>query len=110
VVYCIQAQLAFRNAARRNAVSTNIQNYIATRTTWGPVYRNDYTAETGDPSVSLEVRFTTAAEQQAAWTDILNQVGTGVNGPVVGSWIDRHDCPHDQPRPFPCVFAERRAW
>src|SRR5512143_2254620 len=110
MVYCIQAQLAFRNAARRNAVSTNIQNYIATRTTWGPVYRSDYTNEAGQPSVSLEVRFTTAAEQQQAWTDIQNQVGTGVNGPVTGSTIYRHDCPHDEAHPYPCVVAEQRDW
>ncbi len=108
MVYAIQAQLAFRNAARRNTVSGNIQTYIASKTTWGPVARVDGTTLAGDPSVSLEVRFTTQAEQTAAWTDIQGFVGTGINGPVTGSFITRHDCPHDEARPTLCVVAERR--
>jgi hypothetical protein len=108
VVFCIQAQLAFRNAARRNTISGNIQTYIASKTTWGPVYRTDSTTEAGDPAVDLEVRFTTQAEQDAAWADIQGFVGTGINGPVTGSFIQRHDCPHDEERPTLCVVAERR--
>jgi hypothetical protein len=108
VVFCIQAQLAFRNASRRNTISGNIQTYIASKTTWGPVGRIDGTTMAGDPSVSLEVRFTTQAEQDAAWADIQGFVGTGINGPVTGSFIQRHDCPHDEERPTPCVVSERR--
>lgn len=110
MVYCIQAQLAFQNAARRNAVSSNIQTYIASKTTWGPVGRTDYTNMAGQPAVGLEVRFTTRAEQDQAWTDIQNFVGTGVNGPVTGSTIYRHDCTHDQAKPVGCVVAETRNW
>jgi hypothetical protein len=108
VVYCIQAQLGFRNAARRDLISGNIQTYIASKTTWGEVGRSDFTTEAGDPSVSLEVRFTTQAEQDAAWADIQGFVGTGINGPVTGSFIQRHDCPHDEAQPTLCVVAERR--
>lgn len=110
MVYAIQAQLGFRNAARRDAVSQNIQTYIASKTTWGPVGRQDYTTMAGDPAVSLEVRFTTQAEQQQAWTDIQAQVGTGINGPVSGSSIYRHDCTHDEVRPTLCVVAETRTY
>jgi hypothetical protein len=108
MVFCIQAQLAFRNASRRDQISGNIETYIATKTTWGEVVRTDSTTVAGDPAVHLEVRFTTEAEQDAAWTDIQSFVGTGVNGPVTGSTIYRHDCPHDEARPTPCVVAERR--
>jgi hypothetical protein len=108
VVFCIQAQLAFRNAARRDQISGNIQTYIASKTTWGEVGRADFTTEAGDPAVTLEVRFTTQAEQDAAWADIQGFVGTGINGPVTGSFIQRHDCPHDEERPTLCVVAERR--
>jgi hypothetical protein len=108
VVYCIQAQLAFRNASRRDQISGNIQTYIASKTTWGEVGRSDFTTEAGDPAVNLEVRFTTQAEQDAAWVDIQGFVGTGINGPVTGSTIYRHDCPHDEAQPAPCVVAERR--
>ncbi len=110
MVYAIQAQLAFQNTARRNTVSGNIQTYVASKTTWGPVYRTDSTTMAGDPSVNLEVRFTTQAEQNAAWTDIQAFVGTGINGPVTGSSITRHNCQHDEARPPLCVVAESRIW
>jgi hypothetical protein len=110
VVYAIQAQLAFRNVSRRNTISGNIQTYIASKTTWGPVSRVDSTTLTGDPAVFLEVRFTTQAERDQAWADIQGFVGTGINGPVTGSAIYRHDCPHDEARPVLCVVSERRDW
>jgi hypothetical protein len=108
VVYAIQAQLGFRNTARRDLISGNIQTYISSKTTWGPVSRVDSTTMAGDPAVSLEVRFTTQVEQDQAWADIQAFVGTGINGPVTGSSIYRHDCPHDEERPTLCVVAERR--
>ena len=110
MVYCIQAQLAFRNAARRDAVSQTIQTRIAQSTTWGPVYRTNSVNMAGQASVTLEVRFATKAEQNSAWADIQNYVGTGVNGPLTGSELTRHDCPHDEEHPYPCVIAERRDW
>jgi hypothetical protein len=108
MVFAIQADLAFRNASRRDNISDNIQTYIASKTTFGPVGRTNYTNLAGEPAVSLEVRFTTRAEQDAAWADIQAFIGTGINGPVTGSTIYRHDCLHDQPRPPLCVVAERR--
>jgi hypothetical protein len=108
VVYCIQAQLAFRNASRRDQISGNIQTYIASKTTWGEVHRTDSTTEAGDPAVTLEVRFTTEAEANTAWNDIQGFVGTGINGPVTGSYIQRHNCPHDEVQPTLCVVAEKR--
>jgi hypothetical protein len=108
MVFCIQAQLAFQNESRRNQISQNIESYIATKTTWGEVGRTDLMTAAGDPAVNLEVRFTTEVEQDAAWADIQAFVGTGINGPVGGSFIQRHDCSHDEAKPTLCVVAERR--
>jgi hypothetical protein len=110
VVYCVQANLAFRNASRRNQVSSNIQTRLAQNVPWGEVVRQDYTDEAGNPAVSREVRFMTRAEQESFWNDAIAAVGTGVNGPVTGSRIYRHDCPHDEARPVPCTVTEQVNW
>jgi hypothetical protein len=110
VVYCVQAELAFQNASRRNQVSSNIQTRLAQTTPWGAVTRQDYTNESGAPAVVLEVRFNTRAEQESFWNDAIAAAGTGVNGPVTGSRIYRHDCPHDQAQPAPCVVGETVSW
>jgi hypothetical protein len=107
VVYAVQADLAFQNAARRNQISSTIQTRLAQTTPWGEVVRQDYTNGEGSPAVVLEVRFTTQGEQESFWNDALAFVGTGVNGPVAGSTIYRHDCPHDEADPTPCVVSER---
>jgi hypothetical protein len=52
----------------------------------------------------------TRAEQESFWNDALAAVGSGVNGPVAGSRIYRHDCPHDEAQPEPCVVAETVNW
>jgi hypothetical protein len=52
----------------------------------------------------------TRAEQESFWNDALAAVGSGVNGPVTGSKIYRHDCPHDEAQPEPCVVAETVNW
>lgn len=108
MVFAVQAVMAFRNAARRNAVSSNIQTRLAQDVPFGQVVRTDFTNEAGDASVVLEVRFSTRAEQESFWADLQAAVGTGVNGPVVGFGFRQiHDCPHDQPSPAPCVVATR---
>lgn len=105
MVYCVQSQMGFRNAARRDTISQNIQTRLAQTTPWGEVVRQDITTESGDPGVILEVRFNTRAEQEAFWNDAITFVGTGINGPVSGSFMQRHDCPHDEQNPAPCVVA-----
>jgi hypothetical protein len=110
VVYCVQADLAFQNASRRNQISSNIQTRLAQNVPWGEVVRQDYTNAAGQPAVALEVRFMTRAEQESFWNDALAAVGSGVNGPVTGSAIYRHDCPHDEAQPTPCVVAEQVNW
>jgi hypothetical protein len=109
MVFCVQANFAFRNASRRNQISSNIQTRIAQTTTYGPVSREDYTDENGQAAVSLLVRFTTKAEQDAFWADVITAVGTGINGPVTGSELYRHDCPGDGEH-WACEIAERVDW
>ena len=111
MVFAVQAFLAFRNAARRDTVSSNIQTRIGQAGTWGPVDRRDITTLAGDPAVVLTVRFNTRAEQESFMADLDAAVGTGVNGPVTGvSFRTWHDCPHDQPNVSPCVVAGRKDW
>lgn len=111
MVFAVQAFLAFRNTARRNAVSSNIQTRLAQNVPFGQVERIDTVSTTGDPAVSLTVRFQTQAERDAFLTDVEAFVGTGVNGPATGlSFYVPHDCPHDEPHPSQCVLGARRDW
>jgi hypothetical protein len=110
VVYAVQAFLAFRNASRRDQISNNIATRLAQTTPWGEVVRQDAVSDAGDPAVLLTVRFSTQAEQQSFWGDAIAAVGTGINGPVTGSAIWRHDCSHDETRPGPCTVAETVGW
>lgn len=111
MVFAVQAVLAFRNAARRNTVSSNIQTRLAQNVPWGEVERVDGVNATGDPCVSFTVRFQTKAEQDAFIADLEAFVGTGINGPITGvSWYVPHDCPHDESNHGPCVLGTRRDW
>lgn len=110
MVYAVQGMLAFQNAARRNTVSSTIQTRLLQNVLWGAVTQVDGTTGAGDPSVHLSVRFQTKAEADAFWTDLQAAVGTGVNGPVAGSTVWRHDCPHDGASPASCVVSARVDW
>lgn len=96
MVFAVQAAVAFRNTARRDSVLTNVQTRLAQMVPWGETTARTYTTQEGDPAFTVTVRFFTRAEQDSFWADIQAQLGTGVNGPVTGSKIWRHDCPHDQ--------------
>lgn len=97
MVYAVQATLGFRNAARRDAVMQNVQTRLASEITWGVTTTRPIDVWPGhpDPSLIVEVRFTTGAARDSFWADVIAFMGTGLNGPVVGSWISQHDCPHD---------------
>lgn len=110
MVFAVQAFLAFRNTARRDLISSNIQTRLAQNVPWGTTERTDSVSAAGDPAVTLTVRFQTQAEADSFWADVQAAVGTGLNGPVAGSSIWRHDCPHDQQQPGPCVVSDRVDW
>jgi hypothetical protein len=95
MVYAVQGFFGFRNITRRDAVMQNVQTRLAQEITWGEVTTQALTTMEGDPGMTVEVRFTTAEARDLFWTDVIAFMGTGLNGPVAGSYIDQHDCPHD---------------
>jgi hypothetical protein len=109
MVYAVQGWFGFQNAARRDAVMQNVQTRLSTEVTWGETVTQALapTPRQPDPSMLVEVRFATDAARDAFWTDVIAFMGTGVNGPVTGSYIQQHDCPHDEPDAPPCVVSER---
>ena len=114
MVYAVQGQFGFRNTARRDAVMNNVQTRLSAEVTWGITTTQAINPSgTGpgtvtDPSMRVEVRFTTDAARDSFWNDVIAFMGGGVNGPVTGSFIQQHDCPHDGVNPAPCVISERR--
>lgn len=89
----------------------NVQTRLASEAQWGQsavVAIEPGAPGITDPSMSVEVRFTTDAARDSFWNDVIAFMGTGVNGPVTGSYIQQHDCPHDDVNPLPCVISERR--
>ena len=100
MVYAVQGFFGFRNTARRDAVMGNVQTRLAQEVTWGEVSTQAIDAEPGmritNPSMMVEVRFSTDAARDSFWNDVVAFMGTGINGPVVGSYIQQHDCSHDE--------------
>jgi hypothetical protein len=86
---------------------SNVQTRLTAEVKWGETTTQPLTTLAGDPAMVVEVRFTTEAARDSFWTDVVAFMGTGVNGPVTGSFIQRHQCPHDQTPPVPCVVSER---
>lgn len=108
MVFAVQAFLAFRNASRRDTISSTIQTRLA-QAGVHDVSRVDGTSMAGDPEVCLTVRFNTLPEADSFWADVQAAVGTGVNGPVTGSFVSRHNCPHDTST-TPCLESDRRTF
>jgi hypothetical protein len=110
MVYAVQGWFGFQNEARRDAVMQNVQTRLEQEITWGETVTRaipPMPPRSPDPAMAVEVRFTTDAARDAFWTDVIAFMGTGVNGPVTGSYIQQHDCPHDEGNPAPCVISER---
>jgi hypothetical protein len=101
VVYCVQAHLVFATATTRNNRLAIAQNAIETKPRWG-----DSTAvasESPDPNaIDIETRFEAKQDEQTIETQLL-----GLNGLVAGSWVQVHDCPHDEIRPTLCEVERR---
>jgi hypothetical protein len=88
MVYCVQGEVRFTSANRRDQFAARAQNVIAARTTWSEVSMVPHPSE---PSVAFEVRFTARAEQVDAWTLLLADSQSNAV-----SWsFTRHDCAHD---------------
>ena len=109
MVYAVQAYLGFRNAARRDGVLGNINTKFSTTAQYGNPVAEPITTRAGDPGVIVECRFVNQADQQQFWAEADAAFGTGVNGPVTGSRMWMHDCPHDQGQGA-CVIGTERNW
>lgn len=110
MVYAVQGVFGFTNEARRDGVMQNVQTRLSQEITWGETITRalDPMGRMTDPSMVVEVRFTTDAARDSFWNDVIAFMGTGLNGPVSGSYIQQHDCPHDELDASPCVISERR--
>lgn len=112
MVYCLQARLAFSTAARRNNVRTSILNRVASRQRWGV-----------EEVLAIDTRPRIAGGQNGLAVDNLRFVSRAdvddlkalldslwaANPPLVGSWIQVHDCSHDEGRDV-CAVTFRRDW
>lgn len=112
MVYAVIAAMGFQNSSRRD----NAHNYVVTRVQvenlWGPVGVQDgdeLVIGTPSPSIFCSFRFLDQAARDQFFTDTLAQL-TGVNGPITGSWIAKHDCGHDETPRIPCVETERHVF
>jgi hypothetical protein len=104
VVYCAQAALAFSTAARRDAVLTDIQTRILGRPRWAASAEEVTAADLseripgGTNGITVTgLRFTNRADAD----DLLNRIrafAVGQRLPLAGSWVEVHDCPHDEGR------------
>lgn len=109
MVYCVQAELAFSTAARRDTVLSNLQAFVGSRGRWQtePEYLIAVPTTVGVNGISLEFRFTTRADADAVKARV-ESVASGVNAPLIGSTLRVHDCPHDVGAP--CDPGTLRTW
>lgn len=115
MVYAVQMWLGFRNTARRDGTQTNIINKCVGLPQFGALVCVPFAAparlglDAGAPVLNVEARFTNQADRDDLWLNLDTYLGTGINGPVVGSraWI--HDCTHDEGAGG-CVIGPERTW
>ena len=107
MVYAVQGFFGFRNAARRDGVMQNVRDTTYNGSHLGDTITTPINPSTRvvDPSMYVEVRFSTDAARDSFWADVIAFMGTGVNGPVVGSYIQQHDCSHDEGQVADCVIG-----
>ena len=85
-------------------------NFLATRLTFGNLLVVA-TAELamGANGLLIDVRMRNAHDADALIARI-ESFATGQRLPLVGSFIDIHDCTHDAADPAPCSGVTRRVW
>jgi len=95
MVYCVQAQLAFTSATRRNTVQTAIANRIGGKQMWDVTRNEAVPSRLGPNSLMVDMRFASKLDQ----TDLegfIEAQATGQFAPLAGSWIKLHNCRHDE--------------
>jgi hypothetical protein len=106
MVYAVIAEMAFQNASRRDNAKNFVDNRLTVENMWGPVISIAATNKAGQPTLTCNFRFLDAIARDTFYTDLQAQL-QGAQGPVVGSWISKHDCTHDEPVPVPCAESNR---
>ena len=106
MVYSIQGFVMFATAQRRNQAMNAIE---AERTVerWGVdtvEARQPYNSTL--PSVSMQIRFASQADAQAAWTRL---IASFANFPQPGSIAHLHSCTHDEDGNN-CQILDSRTW
>ena len=109
MVYCVQAELKFNNATRRNAMLNGIAAEIATRPQWQTKLLEAVFAKDGAFAVAVEVRFNSATDMNEVKEFVIANA-TGPNTPNAGSWLKIHECSHDSPTPALCIDTLRQDW
>lgn len=94
--YAVTGDFVFGTVRERDRAQTRVASYVTGKTLWGDVAVRAALDDTNTlPSLYVEVRFDTAAEQQALYTDVLALKWTGT--------VSYHDCAHDETPARPCV-------
>lgn len=107
MVYCLQAQLAFNTATRRNNVRTAILNRIDGRSRWQADRIEAQSNRIGPNGLAVELRFVSRADQE----DLESRLDAlfPQNPPLAGSWMRLHDCSHDEATNA-CSVTSTREW
>ena len=111
MVYAVIGAMAFTNAARRDNAHQWLVTRLAGESFWDEADVGDADTFQGVPAivVTCQVRFTTAAARDLFYIDAVAQL-SGAQGPTAGSWIAKHDCPHDEETHVPCVESARQVF
>lgn len=94
--YAVRAELVFSTVLERDKSLVRVRDYIATKTVWGDTQLWGILNEASAPTLILEVRFNTVAEQQE-----LYNLAVGENW--AGGELSYHSCTHDEGSGLPCT-------
>lgn len=97
MIYVLWGRTAFNNDSRRDNAVSRIQSYLATPAIaadlFAPAQVGPYDgAYKGWPhALNFDARFLTQATRDDLWNQVDSAFGSGVNGPVGQSLIERFD-------------------
>lgn len=105
MVYALQLNLQFRNTTRRDAAAALIDARIGEFPRWSVTS----VTSVGSVGLQVEARFVSSSDCDTVWAELDARLGTGTNGPIVGSRAWRHDCRHDE-GVGTCTVLLERVW
>lgn len=107
MVYCLQANLAFSTATRRNNVANAITTRINGKPRWSVDQVLSVPTRAGTNGLMIELRFVSKADQ----ADLESRMASlfPANPPLAGSWMTIHDCTHDEAT-NDCVVTGVQEW